>query len=188
MTFGVALAALALSAWNFWVSQVRRGNAYLSRPTIFFFGWDRQKEDIPKIMFRSALFTSGNRGRIVESIHVFVKTIDGRFAFPFWGYDDGKGMVRGSGLYVGTTGHIAYHHFNPIHDDDRFSYSGESYEIEVWAKLFAKSDDVLLGRYEFHLNDKAMALSLAEHQIGILWNWSPSERKYYPEASQRPFE
>ena len=143
---------------------------------------------MPKIMFRSALFSSGNKGRILESMYVVVTTIDGRFEFPFWGYDDGKGMVRGSGLFIGPTGHVAYHHFNPLNDEHVFAYSGTNYEIEVWTKLFSQNGNILLGTHQFSLEDPEIATELAHGESGILWSWSPQDRKYYPEVWKRPFE
>lgn len=189
LTLAVALIALALSAWNFWLTQLRRGRVLLTQPTIFFFGWDRQGDHhMPKIMFRSALFSSGNKGRILESMYVLVKTVDGQFEFPFWGYDDGKGMVRGSGLFVGPTGHVAYHHFNPLNDEHNFAYSGTNYDIEVWAKVFSQNGNILLGKYQFCLEDSNLATELAHGESGVLWSWSPQEQKYYPESWKRPFE
>jgi hypothetical protein len=117
-----------------------------------------------------------------------VKTADGQFEFPFWGYDDGKGMVRGSGLFVGSTGHVAYHHFNPLNDEHSFAYSGNDYEIEVWAKVFNQNKNLLLGKYQFHLDDPSLALELAHHESGVLWSWSPEDRGYSPEVSRRPFD
>lgn len=189
LTLAIALAALVLSVWNFWFTQLRRGRVLLTQPTIFFFGWDRQSNrHMPKIMFRSALFSSGNKGQMLESMYVLVKTVDGQFEFPFWGYDDGNGMVRGSGLFVGPTGHVAYHHFNPLNDEYVFAYSGANYEIEVWAKAFNQKGDVLLGKYQFLLEDSKLAAELAHTESGVLWSWSPQDRRYYPEASKRPFD
>ena len=186
MTFVVAILALLVAGWNMWLSQIRRGHIYLSQPTIFFFGWDGIGDYTPKIMFRSALFSSGNRGRILESLHLVVKSTGTVSEFPFWGYDDGKGMVKGSGLFVGSTGHIAYHHFTPGSDDDAFSFSDRKYEIEVWAKLFGKLANVKLGHYNFEIPEQSSVLSLSEKEIGIMWNWSPAQRKYSPEISYRP--
>jgi hypothetical protein len=189
LTLAVALAAFVLSALSLWLAQLRRGRVFLTQPTIFFFGWDRQGSlHVPKIMFRSALFSSGNKGRILESMYVLVKTVDGQFEFPFWGYDDGKGMVRGSGLFVGPSGHVAYHHFNPLNDEHIFAYSGISYEVEVWAKVFNQNGNILLGKYQFCLEDSKLAVELAHSESGVLWSWSPQDRRYYPEAWRRPFD
>jgi len=191
LTLAIASAALLLSGWNLWLSQFRRGRILLTQPTIFFFGWDDNRgTPTPKVMLRSALFATGSRGQVIENLSVVVRTDDGAFEFPFWGYDDGKGMVRGSGsgIYVGSTGHLAYHHFNPISDDNVFAYTGKTYEIEVHAKPFGRAKGIVLGKYKLDLDDSEAAEALAHCEGGVMWNWSPQERRYYLEYSPRPFE
>jgi hypothetical protein len=189
LTLGLASAAFFLSCFNLWASQFRRGRVLLTQPTIFFFGWDRNKDiDAPKIMFRSALFSSGSRGRLIENLSATVRTEDGEFEFSFWGYDEGKGMVRGSGIFVGSNGFVAYHHFNPISDEHAFAYTGKKYEIEIFAKLFNQSRGTLLGKYQLDLNDSAAEIGLAHGEGGVMWNWSPNEKRYCSAYSERPNE
>ncbi|HET7413859.1 MAG TPA: hypothetical protein VFJ18_14480 [Pararhizobium sp.] len=95
-------------------------------------------------------------------------------------------MVKGSGLFVGTTGHVAYHHFNPLHDFDNFFYEAGEYQIEVWAQVFG-CPPAMLGKYEFSLDNSPDAIALSHHEAGIIWNWSPSDHIYYPELSTHPF-
>lgn len=188
VSIAIALAALAVSALNFWLTQLRRGQVRLSQPTIFFFGWDKHdEEDVPKIMFRSALFSTGNRGHFVENLYIVVKNGAGDFTFPYWGYDDGKGMVKGSGLFIGTTGHIAYHHFNPVHVQDDFFYEAGKYQVEVWAQIFGFHRATMLGKYELSLDEGQFAVKLSHHESGVMWNWSPSDRIYYAELRDRRY-
>lgn len=188
ITIVIASAALLLSAWNFWFTQMRRGRVLLSQPTIFFFGWDKAEDDTPKIMFRSALFSTGSRGNIVESIYLIVNNGLGRFVFPFWGYDDGNGMVRGSGLFVGVSGHIANHHFNPLEDADGFSYVLGHYSIEIWLKIYNAKADAMVGRYTLSIDGEDAAVDLAHHEGGIMWNWTPTQRRYHASAMRRRFD
>lgn len=189
LTLTIASAALLLSGLNLWLSQFRRGRVFLTQPTILFFGWDDNgREHSPKVMFRAALFATGARGQVIENLDIVVRTVDGEFEFPFWGYDDGKGMVRGSGLYVGVGGHVAYHHFNPITDDHVFAYTGSKYQVDVYAKLFRREKSTLLGRYTLDLDDANHAEALAHAEGGVMWSWSPQESRFHHEYSPRPFD
>jgi hypothetical protein len=189
LTLGIATAAFLLSALNLWIAQVRRGRILLTQPTIFYFGWDINRgESAPKIMFRSALFSSGGRGRVIENLHVLVRTEDGVSEFPLWGHDEGKGMARGSGVFVGANGYVAYHHFNPVNDEHVFAYTGSKYEVQVHAKLFNQDRSTLLGSYHLELDDADAIVGLANGDGGVIWNWSPQENRYYSKYSARPFD
>ena len=181
----IALVALVLSVLNLWVSQFRKGKLLLSQPTIIFFGWDDVGKAAPKIMIRSALFSTGNRGHVVENLHVKLHNKQGEWDFPYWGYDDGKGMVKGSGLFIGVSGQSAYHHFNPIHEYDDFFYEIGANKIEVWAQNYGDLRQKLLGTYQVDLNDKDMHSALAHHEAGVTWDWSPTDGVYYPSVVRK---
>ncbi|MFY9699402.1 MAG: hypothetical protein WAK34_13970 [Rhodoplanes sp.] len=114
-----------------WLTHFRRGKLLLSQPTIFFFGWDVGERTTAKIMFRSVLFCTSKRGLVLENLYLKVRNRSDNFTFSFWGYDDGKGMVRGSGVFVSETGIAAYHHFNPGLDDEDFEFISGEYHVEV---------------------------------------------------------
>jgi hypothetical protein len=187
LTLTIAVVALGLSAVGLWLAEFRRGRVLLSKPTIFFFGWDvNGTEDTPKILLRSALFSTGRRGHIVENLYTIVTNANGKTTFPFWGYDAGNSMVRGSGLFVGPEGHSAYHHFNPLPDDESFSYVPGTCSVEIWAEVVGTKKSVLLGRYGFDLPSGPVSTALMHHEGGVLWTWSPIEKRYVPEISPRP--
>lgn len=187
LTLAIAAIALALSATTFWSTEFRRGRILLSKPTILFFGWDtKDNEDVPKIMLRAALFSTGARGHILESLYLVVNTADGKTIFPFWGYGSESSLVRGSGLFVGPEGYSAYHHFNPLPDDNTFSYASGQCSVEVWAEVVGLKADVMLGKFGLDLPNGSVSTPLLHHEGGVLWTWSPAEKIYVPEVSSRP--
>jgi hypothetical protein len=187
IAISISVLALVVSCVTLWLAEVRRGSVVMSQPTILFFGWDQANgEDTPKIMLRCALFSSAARGAVLENLYLLIDYDKHKWPFPFWGYDEGEGMVRGSGLYIGREGHVAYHHFNPISVEDDFGYGPGPYSVEVWGKRFGDKAPLLLGRYTLNLEAKDMALALAERSAGVLWTWDPLGLSYYPEASNRP--
>ncbi|MHB1103183.1 MAG: hypothetical protein ACYC0C_10510 [Devosia sp.] len=186
LTIIVSFAALGLSGWQFWRTELRRGQPVLSRPTMFFFGWDaRVSDDTPKVMFRAAMFSTAATGFVLENMYLKVQNATNNWVLPFWGYDDGSGMVRGSGVYIGRDGHVANHHFNPLSEESDFYYDVGAYTIEVWVRRHGDKVDTLIGTYEFDLDDGLLAADLVDHQAGILWSWDPVGRFYQPERSER---
>lgn len=175
----ISLVALGIAATTLWLTHFQRGELLLSQPTIFFFGWDIGDRTVAKITFRSVLFCTSERGLVLENLYLRVVNQSGSFVFSFWGYDDGKGMVRGSGVYVGETGIAAYHHFTPGVDDNDFEFVVGEYSVEVWAKIFNSKDAVLLGSYSFEVeDDKQIAEALSHSQRGVIWDWMPDNRRY----------
>jgi hypothetical protein len=183
----IAIAALALSGWTFWLTQLHIGKLQLTRPTILFFGWDLQDdEDVPKIMLRSALFSTSNRGQILENLYLVISHAGKHYEFPFWGYDGGEGMVRGSGLYVGQEGHIAYHHFNPLESYEDFKFGIGDYSIKIMGKTYGSPNEMELGSYNLNLKNGPETDYLKNHDGGVLWSWSPTKSEYLASASYRP--
>ena len=80
------------------------------------------------------LFSTGKRGRIVESIHVALSRNETRQNFNIWVYGNEK-LVRGSGLFVGETGVEANHHFLLPSDARSFRFEEGRYKLEVFLLL-----------------------------------------------------
>jgi hypothetical protein len=179
--------ALLVSFGTFWVNYWKQGQVLMTKPTIFFFGWDHVGQPIPKIFMRSLLFSTANSGRVLENLYLKVSTPKGDALYSFWGHTQGQpnSLTRGSGLFIGKEGLLADHHFNP---DPSIAietpYSIGVYEIEVIGRQFGDAIDRKLGRYSLVL-DAALVQILSQKADGILWSLNPQENKYYPETRQR---
>ncbi|ODT75573.1 MAG: hypothetical protein ABS76_33710 [Pelagibacterium sp. SCN 64-44] len=181
----IAVVALVISASTFWLTHFNRGRLRLTRPMMFFFGWDnRDDDDTPKVTFRAALFSTASKGQLLENLYLVLHHPDGKTTLPFWGYDAGSGMVRGSGVHVPQSGLVAYHHFNPIGVDELLSFSPGSYRVEVWAKDFLSKSNKKIGEYLFSLSAD-VGTNLRHRDGGVLWSWSPTDMEYVPEVSPR---
>ncbi|MHA7871490.1 MAG: hypothetical protein ACX939_03980, partial [Hyphococcus sp.] len=70
----ISAIALAVSAFTAWYTLFRRGALKMTQPTIVFFGPDvsrhSEKTPPPKVFLRTLLFSTGKRGRMIESMHV----------------------------------------------------------------------------------------------------------------------
>lgn len=119
----VSAAALALSIFTLWVTQSRHGDLRMTQPTLLCL--KREKPlGIPKLFLRTLLYATGSKGLVVENMLLRVHNSYGSHLFDFWGHTEGGKLTLGSGLFVGSTGIAADHHFNPRRDASRFVFAG----------------------------------------------------------------
>jgi hypothetical protein len=183
----ISAFALLVSFANYYSSNLKVGQILMTKPTIFFFGWDNVPGPTPKIFMRSLLFSTSSSGRVLENLYLKISTPTGKVLFSFWGHTQGQpnSLSKGSGLFVGKEGFLADHHFNPdpskpIQDP----YTIGNYEIEVYGRQFGDSVERKLGRYSLHL-DEGLAQVLAQKNDGVLWSLNPQDNKYFPETRNR---
>jgi hypothetical protein len=179
----ISILALGVSGTTLWLSHLRQGYILMTKPTIFFFGWDIGIHPKPKIFLRSLLFSTASNGRVLENLYLNVKSPHGQSVFSFWGHtmSDSNRLVPGSGLFVGKNGFSANHHFNPdLGIDLEDPYPMGEYEIEVIARQFGDTVDRKLGRFVLKL-DQEMSNSLKEKVDGVIWLLAPSDQSYYAE-------
>ena len=86
----------------------------------------------PKIMVRCFVFTSGERGQVIETLfaRLYSKTVNE--LFPIWGVNADDKLVRGGGLWVGKTGVTAWHHFVA---PTNFKFEPDTYTLDVFARV-----------------------------------------------------
>ena len=183
----ISVLALGVSGLTLWLSHLRQGHIPMTRPAIFFFGWDKPDHPSPKIFFRSLLFSTANSGRVLENMYIRVKSPPGEAIFSFWGHtnSESNSLTRGSGLFIGKEGFLANHHFNP---DPSIAvnnpYPMGEYEIEVITRQFGDTTDRKLGRFVLQL-DQEMATSLEKKDEAVMWTLNPRVHSYHAEHSQR---
>ena len=96
--------ALCISLATAWVTLFRRGDLKMTQPTVIYFGPDADQpggeNPSPKVYLRTLLFSTGKRGRMIESLHVRIERGETAQNFNIWVYGEEK-LSRGSGLFVG---------------------------------------------------------------------------------------
>jgi hypothetical protein len=178
-----SVVAICVSVTNLWLSQLKHGQILMTKPTIFFFGFDHVDRPIPKIYVRTLLFSTASNGRVLENMYLLVKSPIGESIYSFWGHtnSDAKNLTRGSGLYIPKNGFLADHHFNPDPSQDVTNpFPVGSYEIEVIARQYADSTNRKLGKFELQLDQK-MSASLNKENNGVMWSLNPIDQSYHAE-------
>jgi hypothetical protein len=141
LTLFISLLALLLSALTAWLTLFRRGALGMTQPTVVYLGPDSKGgwpgPPPPKIFLRTLLYSTGKRGRMIESLHVSVARNETKQNFNIWVYGDEK-LVRGSGLFVGEEGVTSNHHFLAPKDGSVFAFVAGKYRIELFAQLIGE--------------------------------------------------
>ena len=88
ITLAISVLALAISIYTAWLTFFNRGKVDMTSPSMVVFGYDNRgsKEGFdPKIMVRCFVFTSGERGQVIETLfaRLYSKTVNE--LFPIWG-------------------------------------------------------------------------------------------------------
>ena len=185
LSIGTSAVALTISVWTFWATLLKRGTIRMTRPTTIFFGPDASPNDrSAKVYMRFLLFSTSRRGRVLESLHVKVKSPEATQNFPVWVYGN-KDLARGSGLFVGPEGVAANHHFLLPKMVTSFQFVAGLNRVEIVGRLVGDRSDRTLGEFEVNLNnDQANAIKADGN--GIYFDWGGDTKEYVGFIDEKP--
>jgi hypothetical protein len=163
----VSIVSLVISLGTFWLAFVDRGRLKMTKPTIVFFGYDMVPRATPKVFLRTLLYSTANRGQVVEGMFTKVRHDGGEQVFGFWGYGETEKLTAGSGLYVSKTGLSANHHFVLSVHEDEYRFEPGDYVIDVLASVVGRKAAVHLSTIRLTLTSD-LAAALARHE-GVLF-------------------
>lgn len=184
----IAFLALVVSGLTAWLTLFRTGTIRMTQPTVIYVGPDGSRSlgsnSQQKVYLRTLLFATSKRGRIIESMHVFVSRNETKQNFNIWVHGEDK-LVRGSGLFVGETGVSANHHFLPPKDADGFRFSEGSYTLKVYATLLGEQIAQCLWSQSLQIT-REHAEALRDSSAGLYFDWGPDSQLYIPHVEKRP--
>src|SRR5689334_23178870 len=100
ITVSMSAASFGLSGYALWVAQFNHGRLKMTQPTLLCLRRELIiTPPIPKIFLRTLLFTTGNKGTVIQSMFLRVHHPGGTFTFDFWGHTEGGKLTLGSGLF-----------------------------------------------------------------------------------------
>jgi hypothetical protein len=188
-TISIAIAGLSLllSVFTLWKTYLDKGSLRMTQPTTIFFGPDgKDMKDVknPKIYLRTLLFSTSQKGQVIESMHVKLHRGQSVQTFNIWIYGDRKGeLVRGSGLYVGKEG-IAYnHHFLLPKEGSIYEFVPGKYRLEVYASILNKKTPLKMFTVTLEVSDN-QSTKLKEGRNGLYFDWGPESNSYNPYLHQ----
>jgi hypothetical protein len=184
----ISILALCVSSGTAWLTLFRSGTVKMTQPTVIFLGPDpprsRNESPSPKIYLRTLLFSTSQRGRVIQSMYVALSRNETRQNFNIWVYGEER-LVRGSGLFVGETGVVANHHFLTPKDTNSFCFTEGHYRLDVFAHLIGDQKQIRLFSQTLEIS-RELAVALADPDAGLYFDWGPDSSRYLPHIDKRP--
>ena len=174
----VSILSLAISGLTAWLTLLQRGTVRMTQPSMIVFASDggsghRQR----KVYLRTLLYSTSQRGRIIEGMYVRLRRGDTTQNLNFWVHGDQR-LSRGSGLFIPETGVDTNHHFVVPADGTVFQFLPGHYSLEVFASLVGERIPRRLYAIQLEVNSE-QALLLKDEDQGLHFDWSPDAGKYH---------
>lgn len=176
----IAILSLLVSFFTLWKMYLERGKLKMTQPATIFFGPD-SVENIAssKVHLKTLLFSTSERGQVVEGMYVRLHRGESIQIFNIWAYEDKKDVVRGSGLYVGKQG-VAYSHtFFPPKDGSTYEFLPGKYRLEVYASVLNKPQPIKTFSVDLTISE-SQAEKLKDGRHGLYFDWGPESNQYHP--------
>ena len=180
----VSVFALTISAYTAWLTFLRKGRIKMTRPVQFYIGADISNRTVPKVHFRSLLFSTAKRGQILEDMYVKLSNKSVSKNFVIWVYGEQK-LMRGAGLFVSETGITLNHHFIPLDDDMEIEFISGNYHIEIYTRALGMHSYEKIQEANLNIT-KEDAVELESKNTGAYYDWNPETQKYHIKIREVP--
>ena len=184
VTIIISVIALIISGLTAWRALFHRGTIKMTQPTIFFFGPDGVSGP-PKIFLRTLLFSTANKGHIIENMYVKLQRGESVQNFNIWVYGDKETLARGSGLFVSKEGIACNHHFLLPKDGTTFKFLSGEHTIKVFVSLLGGKTPILLFTQTLSLSQE-FADEINNEKSGVYFDWGPDSKSYHSHLDKNP--
>jgi hypothetical protein len=172
-----AWLSLAGTGTMAWFTYFRRGTVKMTQPSFIFFGPDGASfGGSAKVATCAHLYSTSDRGRIVEGLHVRLTANGVSNDFDVWVYGS-EGLARGSGVYVGRDGVTCSHHFLLPRADEDFDFVAGKYTVEFFGKIVGDKSIRRLFVVNLALTGEA-ATAIRDGGAGVFFEWRPAKQVY----------
>lgn len=187
ISIAISLLALVVSGFTAWLTLFSRGQIRMTKPSYVCFSYDNGRKpryldevipQVAKIFLRSVIYTTGQRGHVVENMFVNVQRGMEKQVFNIWGHTVDGELSRGSGLFVGPTGVTENHHFNPITALPQQFFIPGDYQLDVFAVLAGKKKPVRLSILKLTVPENARH-DMLRGDARISFNWEQEKNAYH---------
>jgi hypothetical protein len=172
ISIAIAVLSFLVSCVTIWLNWFRRGRLAMTKPTVIFFGYDKEPRITPKVFLRALLYSTSARGQVVEGMYVKLRRGGSEQVFSFWGYGETTKLTPGSGIFVGQAGVSYNHHFVLSVQYEGYQFVAGDYVVTVFARVVGRRAPIKLAEIPLTVSKgEAGALS---GQLGVLYElqWS----------------
>lgn len=187
ISLAAAVLALIISALTAWLTLFRRGTVRMTQPTVVFFGPDGGRPDrrpLPKVFLRTLLYSTSERGQILQNMFVVLRRHSEQETFGVWVYGERDNLLRGSGLYVGKEGVSCNHHYL-LSDSSRYEFRAGTHQLEVYAATAHQTKPHRLWSLPIDLTEE-QAAGISNDGAGVYFDWDPTSGRFESHIDQRP--
>ena len=180
----ISLVALVISIATFWLSRLQKGTIKMTRPTVIFFGPDGGGERHNKIFIRTLLYSTADRGRYIQNMFIRLQRGESIQNFNVWVYDDGSGLVRGSGLFINKSGNSSNHHFLTPKDGINYDFIAGDYILQVYAEIVNEPPKLIFEEKLILTQEQQEKIDLKN--AGVYFDWAPNTQNYFSHIDINP--
>lgn len=184
--FSIIIASISLfiSGLTAYLTLFRKGKIGMTKPTVIFFGTD--VDGTQKIFLRTLLFSTSQKGQIIENMYIKIRRGESIQNFNIWGYSS-RPVIRGGGLFVGKEGVAEYHHFHLPNDGTLYDFLPGIYTLEIYASKLNSRKPSLLCSVQLSLSQEhSEVLNDKSQDAGIFFDWGPDSQTYHSYIDFRP--
>jgi hypothetical protein len=175
----LGILSFVLSVFTLWKTYLDKGQLRMTQPTIICFAFDGIKGP-PKIFLRTLLYSTAQKGIVIETMFLKIKNGESTQVFDIWAYGVEK-LVRGSGLYIGEEGAAYNHHFLIPANNTSFQFLSGDSTIEIYA--IVKGRKIRLDKITVNLPGE-LAETLKHQTVGVNFDYSPEAQIYVPQQEK----
>lgn len=183
-SFVVSLASISIAGTTAWLTLWQRGTVKMVRPSQIAF-LDARGTDGPKVWFRTLMYSTSRRGRVVESMYVRLRRGESQQNFSFWVCGEKGDLAGGCGQFIDHTGIALNHHFVLPKDGSKFEFLPGDYVLDVFATFVGNGSPQLLASIALHLTEPH-AQSLKSPDENVYFDWWPDSARYNAHIVRRP--
>ncbi len=155
----------------------------MTRPTIIFFGTDGAGQKHNKVVIRTLLYGTSDKGQYIQNMFIRLQREKSAQNFNVWFYGDEQ-PVRGSGLYIDKSGIACTHHFLLHAYGNNYSFLTGNYLLQVYIEMANKSP-IKIFEQKLELT-KEQSVEMLDKTTGIFFDWAPDTQIYFSRIDTRP--
>ncbi|HIF9256001.1 TPA: hypothetical protein ACX6Q6_003011 [Photobacterium damselae] len=164
----ISLLALTISGLTAWFTIFHKGKLKATKPSQVQFIFTKTKR--PQILIRTLLYSTGQKGYVIESMYVRLSVNETKYSLPVWVHGTNSNLIRGSGLMIPKSGVVLDHYFMPIQDGSTFPIVQGEYKLNLLART-------IYGK-EIELNSITLYVN-AGLDGDLCFDWGADNQKYY---------